>query len=112
MLWFGVYSAVIFTTIQVSDIPDIEGDKLQNRRTMPIVCGEVVTRWTSAVAVVGWSFFVSSFWGLSALWLPAFGVVVAVAIVLGGHSEGLDKRVYLVYNIWLVAVGLVPFFVC
>ncbi|KAF5555894.1 sucrose utilization SUC1 [Fusarium mexicanum] len=53
--WFLICASLVFTTIQVQDLRDQEGDKLIDRQTFPLILGDAPTRWITAVAVMIWS---------------------------------------------------------
>ncbi|KAI7763844.1 hypothetical protein LZL87_006226 [Fusarium oxysporum] len=53
--WFLMCASLVFTTIQVQDLRDQEGDKLIDRQTFPLILGDAPTRWITAVAVMIWS---------------------------------------------------------
>ncbi|KAF5680054.1 hypothetical protein FHETE_598 [Fusarium heterosporum] len=48
--WFFICAALVFTTIQVQDLRDQDGDKLIDRQTFPLILGDAPTRWITAVA--------------------------------------------------------------
>ncbi|KAF5962563.1 transcription activator amyR [Fusarium bulbicola] len=52
--WFLICASLVFTTIQVQDLRDQEGDKLIDRQTFPLILGDAPTRWITAVAVMIW----------------------------------------------------------
>ncbi|KAL8909085.1 MAG: hypothetical protein Q9207_000419 [Kuettlingeria erythrocarpa] len=63
-VWFYAVVAVITTTVQVQDLPDMQGDRAADRKTMPLVVGENVTRWLTAAVVIVWSFACPRIWDL------------------------------------------------
>ncbi|KAL8905998.1 MAG: hypothetical protein Q9207_002283 [Kuettlingeria erythrocarpa] len=60
--WIAVISGVILTTMQVQDLKDQPGDRMRGRRTLPIVFGDMFSRWMIAVCVALWSFYCVCFW--------------------------------------------------
>ncbi|KAL8757990.1 MAG: hypothetical protein Q9184_004061 [Pyrenodesmia sp. 2 TL-2023] len=66
-LWLYAVVAVMLTTVQVQDLPDMHGDRAADRKTMPLVVGENVTRWLTAVVVMVWSFILPRIWDLEPL---------------------------------------------
>ena len=42
-LWLVLLWWIIFTTVQVQDLADMEGDAVRGRKTMPLVCGDGIT---------------------------------------------------------------------
>jgi len=90
-LWSWVIGFIIFTTMQMQDLKDQEGDRTRNRSTTPLVLGETVARWTIAIPVIFWSLFYSIFLkvGVYLSILPiAWGMVVAVRIGITGVEKG------------------------
>ncbi|KAI1207909.1 UbiA prenyltransferase family-domain-containing protein [Annulohypoxylon truncatum] len=39
-IWLGIIASIVFTTLQVQDLPDMAGDRKRNRKTIPLVFGE------------------------------------------------------------------------
>ncbi|KAI1387695.1 UbiA prenyltransferase family-domain-containing protein [Hypoxylon trugodes] len=62
--WLGILALVIFSTIQMQDLPDIEGDSDRNRKTMPLVVGNTITRWVTAILVLVFSGLPPTYWRL------------------------------------------------
>jgi len=70
-VWLACIGAVIFTTLQMQDMPDVKGDAARNRRTVPTICGDAVARWSIVVPVVLWSLVLPIFWKLDIIgYLP------------------------------------------
>ncbi|KAI9660213.1 MAG: hypothetical protein M1831_003520 [Alyxoria varia] len=63
--WTCLVSLIIFATMHVQDLKDQAGDSARGRRTMPLVLGDGVARWSiaagTAVAAVGCPVW---FWGV------------------------------------------------
>ncbi len=59
--WLGMIGGVILTTMQVQDLPDMVGDAARGRRTLPLVHGEWIGRYSVAVPVVVWTFACPAF---------------------------------------------------
>ncbi|KAL8929809.1 MAG: hypothetical protein Q9208_000953 [Pyrenodesmia sp. 3 TL-2023] len=74
-VWLCAVVAVIATTVQVQDLPDMHGDRAADRKTMPLVVGEEVTRWLTAAVVIVWSFACPRIWDLE-----VFGYVLIVTV--------------------------------
>ena len=73
--WLAIIGGIIFTTLQMQDMPDVEGDAARNRKTIPLVYGDFIARWSIAVPVIAWSFICPTFWGMS-----LFGYIAPVAV--------------------------------
>ena len=65
--WVVLISCVTFTTIQVQDMKDQEGDRTRGRRSVPLTVGDRAARWTIAVPVLIWSIVCPLFLGLGFL---------------------------------------------
>jgi 4-hydroxybenzoate polyprenyltransferase len=46
--WFVMIGCVVFTTVQMQDLADMEGDGIRARRTVPLVIGSRPCRWSIA----------------------------------------------------------------
>ena len=110
--WLTVVGTIIFTTLQVQDLRDQEGDRAHQRSTIPLVLGDRAARWTVAVPVLAWSLLCPGFWALNS-WgfvLPvALGCVVA-GRVLFMRSVEEDASTYRVWGLWLMSLYLLPLF--
>ncbi|KAL8712488.1 MAG: hypothetical protein Q9220_003336 [cf. Caloplaca sp. 1 TL-2023] len=78
-IWLACIAAVILTTVQVQDFADRDGDVARQRKTMPLVYGEGVTRWVTALLVVVWSFVCPWVWGVD----DVLGFVAPVVLATG-----------------------------
>ena len=110
-LWFVLIGGIIFSTVQIQDIPDQEGDGARGRRTLPLVIGDMPTRWTVIVLVPIWSLLASAFWQLG----PS-GYVVPVTLsgliaqrILFKRTVEADKTSFKIWNVWIVAIYALPF---
>ncbi len=80
-----IVGAIIFSTLQMQDMADVEGDKARGRRTSPLVHGDGVARWSIALPVALWSVVCPWFWNLG-MWGWAASLVAGG--VLGGEGVG------------------------
>ena len=60
--WYAVLACVIFSTVHAQDMYDQRGDAVKNRKTVPLVIGDVKARWTIAVMMVFWSVMAPLCW--------------------------------------------------
>jgi 4-hydroxybenzoate polyprenyltransferase len=60
--WTGIVGAVIFSTLSMQDLPDIEGDAARERLTSPLVNGDTFSRWEIVVPILLWSITCPIFW--------------------------------------------------
>ncbi|KAH7236892.1 UbiA prenyltransferase family-domain-containing protein [Fusarium redolens] len=80
--WFLMCASLVFTTIQVQDLRDQEGDKLIDRQTFPLILGDAPTRWITAVAVMIWSLLCPLYWGLGVV---GCAVPIATGAIVSAH---------------------------
>jgi 4-hydroxybenzoate polyprenyltransferase len=101
--WQYIIGAVVFTTLQVQDLHDQEGDRDRGRSTIPIVYGDLVARWSVIVPMLVWSVAVPLFWNLPA-WgyigpVGIGGTICARAAVLKGVAA--DRKTYKMWGLWI-----------
>jgi 4-hydroxybenzoate polyprenyltransferase len=98
--WSCVIGAVIFTTSQIQDLKDQEGDKSRDRKTAPLVLGDSVARWTVAIPIFVWSVICPIFWRLgiyaSATTLLLGLVVIIRLLMFKGVSA--DKQTWKIWS--------------
>jgi 4-hydroxybenzoate polyprenyltransferase len=110
MRWLAVISVVVFSTIQMMDMYDQEGDGLRGRKTVPLVMGDGLARWLTAAPMAFWSVFCPWYWELQPIPSAAFGVL-GVAILtrtLTKRSVKDDKRTFWAWNIWMAFLYTLP----
>lgn len=112
-MWIIITAAIVATTIQAQDIPDVEGDGARGRKTMPLLYGQAVTRWTLAPLVLFWTVASPMFCNVTAY--PVWGLLLC----LGGSMAGLtvtvwkessDKIVWTLWCLWIALIYSLPFF--
>ena len=110
--WLGIVGGIIFSTLQMQDMPDVEGDKARGRRTLPIVHGDYFARWSIAVPVIIWSIVCPWFWELGKLgWtasLIAGGLLVVRVLML--RSVQADQVTWKVWCLWTMVLYVLPLF--
>ena len=110
-IWLTIMSAVIFTTLQVQDIPDMEGDAARGRRTLPLVHGEWIGRFSVAMPVLIWSCALPAYWnsGILGNSLPIIlGILVAYRTLRIKNSNDADQKTYKLWCVWLIALYMLP----
>ena len=108
--WTAMTSAIIFTTMQVQDLKDQDGDRVRLRKTMPLVWGDKVARWTVAAPVILWSFVCPAFWALDACGYIAplvLGMTVAIRVVQSRSKEA-DTLTWKIWGFWLMSLYSLP----
>ncbi|KAI1852897.1 hypothetical protein JX265_012925 [Neoarthrinium moseri] len=108
--WFGILALVIMLTVQTQDFADMEGDASRNRKTMPLVVGEALARWSTAITVVAFSGICPTYWCLK--WhgfvVPiTLGSIVAIRL-LSYRTIEADKMTWRIWNTWMVALYSLP----
>lgn len=108
--WMGILASVIFTTVQTQDLYDMKGDSIRNRKTMPLVIGDVWTRWYTALTITTFSTFCPIYWSME--WygfvLPLVLGAFITARTLKYRTPEADKRTFQMWNAWLVSVYFLP----
>ena len=110
--WIGIVGGIIFSTLQMQDMADVEGDKARGRRTLPIVHGDGIARWSIAIPVITWSIVCPWFWELGKLgWAASLmaGGLLAVRVLLL-RSIGADKVTWKVWCLWTIVLYVLPLF--
>ncbi|KAF4454290.1 hypothetical protein F53441_3164 [Fusarium austroafricanum] len=108
--WFLMLASLVFTTIQVQDLRDQEGDKLIDRQTFPLILGDVPTRWITAAAVMIWSLVCPLYWGLS---IVGCAVPIVVGALVSAHmlicrTRERDQTSFRLVAVWWVALYFIP----
>ena len=108
--WFFVLGAIIATSCHLQDIPDVKGDALRGRRTLPLVLGDSFARWSAAVSVAFWSWFGPAFWQLGVI-TNALSLGVGAVIIfrtLTKRAVRADKVTFYLWNLWMMVFYLMP----
>jgi 4-hydroxybenzoate polyprenyltransferase len=108
--WQLLISAIIFTTVQTQDMYDQLGDGLRGRRTVPLVFGDALGRWSIVVPMAFWCLFCPWYIGSPpagfAISVGLGGLVAARALVL--KSVPADKMTFRLWNLWMATVYALP----
>jgi 4-hydroxybenzoate polyprenyltransferase len=110
LTWMGILAVVIFSTVQLQDLFDMEGDASRDRKTMPLVIGATATRWYSAIMVLLSCVACPVYWSLDwsgYILLVLLGVIIA-ARTLTYREPRADKRTFLMWDGWLVLIYTLP----
>ena len=96
---------VIFTTISAQDFADVDGDKLSQRRTIPIIA-PIASRWYIFIALTSWSVILTATWRLGPITGGAF---LTFGTFVGSRYFRLrdansDRLSYLFYNVGFLTV--------
>ena len=108
--WLTLVGAIVFSTLQMQDMADMEGDAARGRRTLPLVHGETVARWSIAVPVAAWSFICPAFWESGVI---GYGISIATGTVLLIRvlllkGQMAYRRTWGVWCLWTMTLYLLP----
>ncbi|KAI0179157.1 hypothetical protein GGR52DRAFT_293918 [Hypoxylon sp. FL1284] len=110
IVWAAMVSVAIFTTMQVQDLQDVEGDRARGRRSAPIVMGDRLARWSVAVPMLVWPAAGAWFWGAGvALASPqiALGTLVAARCLWCSGMQA-DKLTWRLWCLWTAMLYTLP----
>ena len=108
--WFLIIAAVVITSVQLQDTYDIEGDYQRGRRTVSLVLGNYLARWTIAIPVIFWSLFCPAYLkiGTWASRMPlVLGTIISLRVLLMRTRES-DKGTFRLWNIWILSLYCLP----
>jgi 4-hydroxybenzoate polyprenyltransferase len=110
--WILIIGAMVFTALSMQDMPDIPGDALRGRKTLPLIHGEQVARWAVALPILFWSFMCPSFWKLEGV---AYILSVALGCVLAGRvlvlrGVSADSKSWRLWCLWTISLYALPLF--
>jgi 4-hydroxybenzoate polyprenyltransferase len=108
--WIAILAAVISSTVQLQDLPDIDGDKARGRRTMPLTYGDTLVRWSICIPTLFRSFCCPFYWGLHVL---GFFLPVLVGLLICGRlimfrCNGADAITWKMWCGWMGILYLLP----
>lgn len=108
--WIAMISAVILTTMHAQDLKDQAGDEQRGRRTVPLVLGDAVARWTIVVSLAFWAVLCPIFWRMGASgFLLSGGVAALVALrILRWRDAKADTKSWKLWAWWTVTLYSLP----
>ncbi|KAJ9286763.1 hypothetical protein DTO021C3_5712 [Paecilomyces variotii] len=110
LLWLLVVAGIIISTVHTQDIYDQEGDAERGRRTVPLVIGDRAARWSIAVPMLVWGLFCPIFWNVHVIFASvscALAWAVAARTLLFRNVRS-DKRTFIIWNLWITTVYVMP----
>lgn len=112
MPWISIIGMMVFSTLSMQDMPDIPGDSLRGRKTLPLVHGEVFARWAIAVPILFWSFVCPLFWELECVaYLASVGLggllAFRVLVFRNVKSDGISWKMWCA---WTISLYFLPLF--
>ena len=109
MIWTSV---IISCTVHIQDIYDQRGDNLRRRRTIPLVFGDAIARYSIVFFVTLWSTFSATYWPYSRfgfiLTVYLGGVVIARLMRNVNKNLSYDKKTFVYWTVWLISIQLLP----
>jgi 4-hydroxybenzoate polyprenyltransferase len=108
--WLAIIGGIVFSTLQMQDMADQEGDQARDRRTVPLVHGDGPARWTIIIPVMMWSMICPMFWKLHpyAYIVPlTLGASISLRLFFLRTVES-DKRTWKLWNAWISSLYLLP----
>ena len=108
--WLLMVGLIIFTTLQIQDFRDQEGDSKKGRRTAPLVWGDNVMRWVTASTIVFWSFASPASWklGIGSYLVPVtIGSLVAGRLLVWRDAR-TDEKTWKLWALWMASLFVLP----
>lgn len=108
--WIAILGLVIASTVQMQDLPDIEGDQARRRKTAPLIYGDATTRWSLLATVVPWSFICPYYWQVSAwCYIPScfLGFSMVIHVFYFRHPKK-DEVAWKLWCVWMMVLYLLP----
>lgn len=109
-IWLVMIGAAMFSTISVQDLKDQKGDKLRGRKSLPLVFGDLFTRWSVVLFVLLWS-IVCPFFFQAAWWTYVGTVAVGIwvsATVIQPEGVAKDKLAFKRWSVWVMTLYSLP----
>ncbi|CEJ59401.1 hypothetical protein PMG11_08026 [Penicillium brasilianum] len=108
--WIFLIALVVGTSVHVQDMYDQPGDAAAGRRTLPLVIGDEMARWSIAIVVTAWSILCPLYWSSDLVgYLGPLGLGLWVSSrSLRKRTVKEDRTTFRIYNAWLVALYALP----
>lgn len=111
--WFILMAMVITTTVHAQDMPDMDGDRARDRKTMPLLYSEKWARGSLAVFILLWSIICPCFWGdVTVLaWVAPQSIgCTMVFLTLFRGTQAADEIVWKLWCLWITVIYAIPLF--
>ncbi|KAK8005915.1 hypothetical protein PG991_012212 [Apiospora marii] len=108
--WVLLTTLAVATTIHAQDLPDMAGDAMRGRRTVPLVHGESAARCSVSILVPVWTVVCLIFWdgGYWARWV-AFPVSIVVSlVVMTQRGVQCGAMAWQLWCIWITTIYAIP----
>lgn len=109
--WIAVTAAIVMTTIHAQDFPDVVGDKVRGRKTIPLLLSEAWARGSLAGLILFWSIVCLRFWNVKSTlaWMAVLGIGVTISLKTTlDRTRSSDKLVWKLWCYWITSVYLLP----
>lgn len=108
--WLAIIAMIVFSTVQMQDMADQEGDRLRGRKSLPLSIGDGPARWLTAALILAWSAICPKYWGLrSGPYLVVGGLGLTIALrTLVYRSVAADKLTFRMWNGWMACIYALP----
>lgn len=109
--WIALTAAIVMTTIHAQDFPDVAGDKVRGRKTIPLLFNETWARGTLAGLVLFWSIVCLRFWNVNSTlaWMEVLGIGVTISLKTTlDRTQSSDEIVWRLWCFWVTSVYFLP----
>lgn len=99
-----ISSLIVLTTIHSQDFEDVEGDRIQGRRTLPLVFPQA-SRAIMVACLPAWSILLCLFWQSEPLYMATL-LITGCVLSARYHflrSRKSDRVSYILYNVRMVS---------
>ncbi|KIW13333.1 hypothetical protein PV08_08521 [Exophiala spinifera] len=110
LVWEAIISATVFTTIHTMDMYDQGGDASRNRKTVPLVVGDNLARWSIVFFMTIWSVVCPAYVGAPPIGfalMVGLGGLISVRYLLF-RTVADDKKTFKLWNLFMVGVYSMP----
>jgi 4-hydroxybenzoate polyprenyltransferase len=111
--WLAIMTMAVITTVHAQDFPDIEGDRMRGRRTMPLVYGQRVSRCSLAVLILIWSLACPIFCNPSSMLMWALSIILGSIIAtwtITKWDHWSNEMVWKLWCAWVCVLYALPAF--
>ncbi|KAJ5669802.1 hypothetical protein N7462_010872 [Penicillium macrosclerotiorum] len=105
--WITMVSGVVLTTMQVQDLKDQTGDRARGRKTLPIVLGDTLSRWSITSFLFFWSVLGAFFWDIPP-WGYALPVLTGAWVGFHVVSRANDAAAWRWWCLWQIVIYALP----
>lgn len=110
LVWEAIISGLVFATIYTMDMYDQEGDSSRNRKTVPLVIGDNLGRWSIAFFMTIWLVVCPAYVGAPligfTLMLGLGGLISVRYLLLWAVAD--DKKTFKLWNLFMVGTYVLP----